>query len=84
MNKIFLHKLEWKHNLQHMQPMEAEIPVQVKNSNKSIKNNKQKCDICMQRKKLELHVTIWIHLTNLTWNEESMTLKKMYRMISLM
>ena len=33
------------HNLQHTQPMEAEIPVQVKNSSKSIKNNKQKCDI---------------------------------------
>ena len=30
--------------------MEAEIPVQVKNSSKSIKNNKQKCDIWMQRK----------------------------------
>ena len=49
MNKNFLHKLEWKHNLQH-QPTEAEIPVQVKNSSQSIKNNKQKCDIGMQRK----------------------------------
>ena len=83
MNKNFLHKLEWEHDLQHMQPMEAEIPVQVKSSKKSIRKISKNVTYECKEKKLQLHVTIWINLTNSSQNEESMTLKNIYRMTSL-